>query len=279
MGLVERLYFLIGFPNRGQARGLRSHHVDAAAEVSAEGFQTGANKFQHLVLHKSALKSSTNQSDGHVVRTDTPAGRARHVHQHHLGCGNVPGVLQQLLRQLRSALAHAHGAQRTVAGVAVRAQDHTAALGQLLSCKRVDNRLIGGYVDAAVLLGGGQTEYVIVLIDGAAHGAQTVVAVGHGIGQRKLLHTGGTGGLDDTHVGDIVRHHSVELNFQIGFVSRDVVGGKDAGGDGILSCRLGGHIVGGTHFPVNQVDALVMQLYHFCITPFRKLHFYLIIIL
>ena len=143
----------------------------------------------------------------------------------------------------------------------------------------MDDRLIGRHVDAAVFLGSRQAEHVVILIDGTAHGAQAVVAVGHGVGQRKLLHTRRTGGLDDTHVGNIVGHHSVEFDFQIGFVSRNVMGGKDASGHGILSGRLGGHMVGGTHFPINQIDALVMQLDHFCITPFRKLHFYLIIIL
>ena len=120
---------------------------------------------------------------------------------------------------------------------------------------------------------------MIVLIDGTAHSAQTVVAVGHRIGQRKLLHAGGPCGLDNAYVRNIVRHHGVEFDFQIGLISRDVVRGKDAGGDGVLPSIRGGHIVGGTHFPVYQVDALVMQFDHFCITPFRKLHFYLIIIL
>ena len=135
VGLVELLHFLIGFPNGGQTRSLRGHHVDTAAEIGAEGFQTGANELQHLVFHKSILKGSTHKGNRHVVRSDTPAGRARHVHQHHLRRGNIPGVLQQLLRQFGSALTHAHGTESTVAGVAVGAQDHTAALGQLLSCK------------------------------------------------------------------------------------------------------------------------------------------------
>ena len=57
----------------------------------------------------------------------------------------------------------------------------------------VDDGLVGGDVDAAVLLGGGQAEDVVVLVDGAAHGAEAVVTVGQHIGHGELLQAAGPG--------------------------------------------------------------------------------------
>ena len=95
---------------------------------------------------------------------------------------------------------------------------------------------------AAVLLGGGQTEHVVVLVDGAAYGAEAVVAVGEDVGQGELLEAAGPGGLDDAHVGDVVRGHGVELDLQIGHVAAGVVAFQDAVGHGaLLSLRRGGH--------------------------------------
>ena len=68
-------------------------------------------------------------------------------------------------------LPYRQGAQGSVTGVGVRAQDHGSAFGQLLPGVGVDDALVGGDENASVLLGGGQAEHVIVLIDGAAHSA------------------------------------------------------------------------------------------------------------
>ena len=62
-----------------------------------------------------------HQGDGHVVGADAPAGGAGQVYQHHLRGGDIIGIGEQLFHQLRAALAHAHGAQGAVAGMAVRA--------------------------------------------------------------------------------------------------------------------------------------------------------------
>ena len=63
----------------------------------------------------------------------------------------------------------------------VRAKDHIAASGKGLTCILVDNRLIGRHIDAAIFLCSAKAEHVVVLIDGAAHCAQRVVAVSHSI--------------------------------------------------------------------------------------------------
>ena len=69
----------------------------------------------------------------------------------------------------------------------IGAQDHGAALRHLLSCIGVDDGLVGRHVDTAVLLGGGEAEHVVILVDSAAHRAQGVVAVGQHVGNRKFL--------------------------------------------------------------------------------------------
>ena len=157
VGLVEAPGDLVGLPDGGQTRGLRGHHVDAIAEVDGQALDAGACKLQNAVVHKAAFKGGLHQGDGHVVGANALPGLAGEIHQHHLGHGGVPGVLQQLLGQLRAALAHGHGAQGAIAGVGVGAQDHGAALGHLLPGVGVDHALVGGDVDAAVLLGGGRT--------------------------------------------------------------------------------------------------------------------------
>ena len=150
---------------------------------------------------------------------------------------------EELLDQLGAALAHTHGAQRAVAGVRVGAQDHLTAARQLLACIGVDDRLVGGDVDTAVLLGGGETEDVVILVDGAAHGAQGVVAVGHGIGNGEFLQTGGLGGLDDTHVGDVMGNEAVKLQMELAGLLPHVVLAEDLIGDGLFP--VGGRGDGG----------------------------------
>ena len=58
--------------------------------------------------------------------------RAGEPHQHHLRGGDVIGVFQQLLHDLRAALAHAHGTQSAVTGVAVGADKGLAGLAEAL---------------------------------------------------------------------------------------------------------------------------------------------------
>ena len=261
VGLVEAPGDLVGLPDGGQTRGLGGHHVDAIAEVDGQALDAGACKLQNAVVHKAAFKGGLHQGDGHVVGADALPGLAGEIHQHHLGHGGVPGVLQQLLGQLRAALAHGHGAQGTIAGVGVGAQDHGAALGHLLPGVGVDHALVGGDVDAAVLLGGGQAEHMVVLVDGAAHGAQAVVTVGQGIGNGEFLHAGGPGLLDDAHIGDVVGHHGVKPDAQLHGIRGLVVGLQDLPGHGpaagflpVGGCRLLGDAVYQVHAVVGELD-------------------------
>ena len=120
--------------------------------------------------------------------------------------------------------------------MAIATQNHVTALHHGLAGELVDNGLVSGHVDTAVLLGSRETEHVVILVDGAADSAQRVVAVGHCVGQGELLETTGAGGLDNAHVGDVVRHHRVKADAHfLTLAAIYVVRAQDAVGDGVLT--------------------------------------------
>ena len=80
------------------------------------------------------------------------------------------------------------------------------------------------HIDAAVFLSGGKAEHVVVLVDGAAHGAQGVVAAGEHIGNGKALHARGSGRLNDAHIGDVVGGEGVKPDLKSGRIAALVVG-------------------------------------------------------
>ena len=150
------------------------------------------------------------------------------VDRHHSGPGHIVGAAQQLLGQLAAALANGHGAQSAVPGVGVGPQDHLAAARKFLPHILVDHRQVGRHKDAAILFGRRQAEPVVVLVDGAAHRAQAVVAVGQHIGQREPGHARCPGRLDDPHKGDVMAGHGVKLDLQVILAAAGVVGLQDA---------------------------------------------------
>ncbi len=243
---VVVLHLVVGAPDGGEAGGLGGHDLDAIAEVDGEVLDAGAGKFEHFVLDKAIVEGGFHQRDGHIVRTYALAGSAFQPYEYHFGSIDVPGVVEQLLDQLAAAFANAHVAQRTVAGVGVGAENHVAALGHGLASILVDNGLVGGDEDAAILLGSGKTEDMVVLIDGAANGAERVVAVGHCVGEREFGESTGAGGLDDTDVGDIVRNQGVEFNAHlIAFLVRGVVRTENGISNGVFAgLFLGRHACG-----------------------------------
>ena len=237
---VVMLHLVVGHPNRAQTGRLSGHDVDAVTEVDGQVLHAGAGKFQHLVLHETALKRCFHERNCHVVRADTLLRSAFEPYEHHFGSVDVPSVLQQLLYQLTTAFADAHITERTVARVAVGTQNHIAALHHCFTHILVDNGLVSRHIDAAVLLRSRKTEHVVVFVDGTANGAQRVVAVGHGIGQGEFLETTGAGGLNDAHVGDVVRCHCVETNAHLLTLRAvHVVCAENAVGDGFFTCFVG----------------------------------------
>ena len=259
---IEASGFLVSLPDGGKTGGLGGHHVNAVAEVDGQLLDAGAYELQHLVVDKAAFKCGFHQRDGHVVGADAPAGLAGQIYHHHFRHGSVPGVLQQLLGQLRAAFAHGHGAQRTVTGVRVGTQDHGAAFGHLLTGVGVDDALVGRHIDAAVLLGSGQAKHMVVLVDGTAYGAQAVMAVGQGVGNGEFLHTGGPGLLDDTYVSNIVGHHGVKADAQMLRIAGNIVGLQNTPRHSALTgfCLGDGRTV--TWHTVYQIHTVVDQLDH-----------------
>ena len=118
----------------------------------------------------------------------------------------------------------------------------------------MDDRLVGGDKVAPVLDGGGQAEDVVVLVDGAAHGAQAVVAVGHHIGDGELGQAAGLGGLDDAHIGDVVGDEAVKLQVKLAGLLLLVVAAEDLVGHGLLPVGGRGH-GGGDGGPILPADA------------------------
>ena len=168
---------------------------------------------------------------------DARVGRAGEVDRDDLRAGHVIGAADELLGELPAALAHGHRAERAVPRVAVRPQDHAAAARHLFAVIAVDDGQVGGHIDAAVLLRRGKREFVVVLVDRAADGAQAVVAIGEHIGHREGGHAARTGGLDDAHIGDVVRGQAVKAQAQVRHVAALVVRRQNAIGHRALARR------------------------------------------
>ena len=54
----------------------------------------GSHKFQDFIFHIAVTEDGAAQSDRHVVRTDTMAGRPFQIYQNDLGRRDIIGVLQ-----------------------------------------------------------------------------------------------------------------------------------------------------------------------------------------
>ena len=118
----------------------------------------------------------------------------------------------------------------------------------------MDDGLVGGDEVAAILDGSGQAEDVVVLVDGPADGTEAVVAVGHHIGHGELLQAAGLGGLDDTHIGDVVGDEAVKFQMELTFLLPLVVAAEDLIGHGLIPVGGSGH-GGGDGSPVLPADA------------------------
>ena len=266
----KRVRVLVGGPDARQAGGLGGHDVDAVAVVGRHARDAGAHKLHDLVLDVALGKDSADDGERHIVRADAGARGTREVDGDDAGIGDVVGVAQQLLCQLATALAHGHSAQSAVAGVRVGTQDHLAAAREVLTHKGVDNGDMRRNEDAPVLLGGREAKDVVVLVDGAAHGAQRIMAVGEHVRQRELLHARGARRLDDADKGDVVARHGVEANLECLGISGRIVCLEDRIRDGAalgILGRLRNTALGSLGRRHNlaaaaQVDAVLVQLDH-----------------
>ena len=103
---------------------------------------------------------------------------------------------------------------------------------------------------------------MVILVDGAAHGAQAVVTVGQSIGNGEFLHAGGPCLLDDAHIGDVVGHHGVKPDAQLHGIRGLVVGLQDLPGHGPAAGFLLGRGRSFLGNAVYQVHAVVGELDH-----------------
>ena len=266
----KRMRVLVGGPDARQAGGLGGHDIDAVAVIGRHARDARAHKLHNLVLDVALGKDGADDGECHVVRADAGARGTREVDGHNAGVGDIVGIAQQLLCQLAAALAYGHGAQGAVAGVRVGAQDHLAAAGEVLAHKGVDDGDVRRDEDTAVFLGRGKAKDVVVLVDGAAHGAQRVMAVGEHVGQRELLHARGACRLDDADKGDVVARHGIEANLERLGISGRIVCLEDRIRDGAalgIRGRLRNGALGSLGRRHNlaaaaQVDAVLVQLDH-----------------
>ena len=161
---------------------------------------------------------------------------ARQPDEHDLRLRDIIRVLQQLFDKLGAALANAHRADRTIAGVAVGAQDHFAAAGHHLARVLMNDGLIGGHVIAAIFDGCGEAEDVVVFVDRSADGAEAVMTVRQNIGDREARQAAGSCCLDDADVGDIVGDQAVEGDVELAVCRAFIVAGQNLRGNGFFLC-------------------------------------------
>ncbi|MPM17049.1 hypothetical protein SDC9_63432 [bioreactor metagenome] len=253
--------FAVRFPDGGKAGGFGGHYVHAVAEIDRQVFDAGADEFQHLVLGAVFGKGFLDEREGYVVRAYAPARLAGDIAEHDFRRRDIVSVFQKLFHELRPAFANGERAQSAVAGVAVRTQNHLAAAGQFFARVAVDDAEVGGHVDAAVLLGGGEAEYVIVLVDRTADGAKAVVAVRHGVWNGEFGKPARPRGLDDADIGDVVRNERVEAETELFLVAGNVVRAQDAVGNGLFT-RGFLRRCGGLGFAADEFDRVVMIANH-----------------
>ena len=194
----------IRHPDRGPAGGLCRHDIDPVPVLNGQAGNAGAHKFHDFIFDITIGIGSADQRQRHIMRAYTGAGAAGQINGYHTGTGHVIGASHQLFGQLSAAFSYRQGTQSPVAGMGIGTQDHAAAACHQFPVDGMDDGHIGGYINAAVFMGCRKSEFVVILIDGAADGAQGVVAVGQDIGHGKFLHAGGPGGLDNAHISDIM---------------------------------------------------------------------------
>ena len=267
---------LVRAPNGGEARRLGGHDIHAVAVIGRHARHAGADELHDRVLHIAAIEHRADDCQRDVLWANAGRGSTLQIHCHHAGIGHVVGVAQQLLDQLAAALADGHRAQGAIAGVGVGAEDHLAAAGLHLAHVLVNDGDVRRDKDAAVLLCGGQAKDMIVLVDGTAHGAQGVVAVGEHVGYGELGHSRGLGRLDHAHIGDVMAGERIEAQAQATHVSARVVLSKDPIGDGPLADRIrvgelegvlhspGHALLGDDRLPIHEINATVIQLHRLC---------------
>ena len=160
--------------------------------------------------------------EGEVTEENFPAAwqtvnayYARHI--------DIVCLGEKLLYQLRTALADCHGTERSVSRVGIRSKDHLAACRQHLSGKLVNDCLMRRHIDSAIALCTGQPKHVVILVDGAAHCAEAVVAVRQYIRNWELLQSRCTCCLYDSYERNVVGSQLIKLDLQLVHIAGYIV--------------------------------------------------------
>src|SRR5699024_3169331 len=127
-------------------------------EISAQIGNTRSHKFHYLILHIAVCEHCSDNRERHILRSYARHRLSCHIHADYSRHIDIVRLGEKLLHQLRSALAHCHGSQRTVAGMAVRAKDHLSAARKHFTRELMNDCLMRRYVYAAVLLSAGQSK-------------------------------------------------------------------------------------------------------------------------
>ena len=86
---------------------------------------------------------------GDILRTDAMPRRARQIDENDLRIVNIVRICQQLLNQLRTALADRDRSERAIARMTSQSKDHPTASAHHLPLKLMNNRQIRRNVYAA----------------------------------------------------------------------------------------------------------------------------------
>ena len=231
------LRLFVRLPDGRKAGRLRRHHVDADAVIHGEVRNAGSDELQNLIFDESACKRRLDERERHVLRTDALPQFPLEIDRDHGRAFYVVRLAKELFDELGSALAHRHRAERAVAGVRIGAEDHGAALRGAFAHVLMDDGDVRGHIVAAVLLCGGEPEHVVVLVDGAAHRAQGIMAIGERVGNGEFFKPARLRRLDNAHVCDIVRGDRIETDAEVLLVAR-VVRLQNGIGEGVFDRRL-----------------------------------------
>ena len=223
VNLIELLHRIVRSPDRGKAGRLGCHDVHTDTIVHTHVGNTRSDELHDLIFHITAVKHFADDRQCNILRSDALARCTRQINADYARHINIVCLGEKLLYQLRTALADCHGTERSVSRVGIRSEDHLAACRQHLSGKLVNDCLMRRHIDSAIALCTGQPKHVVILVDGAAHCAETVVAVRQYIRNRELLQSRCTCCLYDSYERNVVGSQLIKLDLQLVHIAGYIV--------------------------------------------------------
>ena len=178
---------VVCLPDGREAGSLCGHNVHTDPKICAQVIHARSHKLHYFVLHIAICKNGSDDGKCHILRAYAGNRFSCHVNTHYLGTFNVISSSQKLLYKLRSPFSHSHGSKSAITGMAVRSQDHLAALSQHFSGKLMDNCLMRWNVNTPVAFCTGQSKHMVILVDSSPYCTQRVMTVGQYVRNREFL--------------------------------------------------------------------------------------------